>query len=237
MAKVAFTLPIDALRGKLGGIVFSANQAGSYVKPFRQPAYVINERIQVQRLLISTIPSAWRALTAIQRTAWNTWAALAPQGKTDSLGNTYYLNGYQQYVRIATHRYYCVASLPTAAPTLAIPAAPTILSARAFHPQDANYNCSVEFAVGSFAVGDYAYCRAAATPSQYTTTCYTGYRSILYHTQPPETPNIWSFRQPVIDHFGTLILGGQLFYRCYRLNAEFVPSMPALANATIIPKP
>jgi len=237
MAKVSFTLPIDEIRGKLGGLVFSANKSGAYVKPFRQPAYVINENIQVQRVLLSTIPSAWRALTSDQRTAWNAWAAAAPQARTDSLGNTYYVNGYQQYSRIATHRFNLLSTLPTAAPTIAIPAAPTINAFEAYYPQDGTYYCAVTFAVGSFGAGDYVMVDCAASPTQYATAMYSGFRKILYFTTPGVTPAKVSLRYPVADFFGDLIVGGQLFVRCYRTTTECVPSLPAVASAVILDKP
>lgn len=237
MAKVAFALPIDAIRGKLGGLVFSANKSGPFVKPFRQPAYVINEKIQSQRILIAAIPSAWRALSGAQRTAWNTWAALPAQAKTDSLGNTYYLNGYQQYVRIATYRFNCIYSLPTAAPTIAIPTAPVILSMIAYYPQSVPYQCACTFAAGSFTAGNYVMISAAVLPSEFATTCYNGYRQIEYFTTPQEDPSAFSLRYAVSDAFGNLIVGAQLFIHVYQLTTEFVPSMASLCHTTILAHP
>jgi len=100
MAKVLFQAPVSGLRGKLGGSIYSANKSGPYL--MARPAYIRQKSTAatVQQTTLTGEGKLWAALTPTQRLQWDTYAALAAQAQTDSLGATYYLSGWQWFVRV-----------------------------------------------------------------------------------------------------------------------------------------
>lgn len=152
MAKILFSSLIDGVRGRTGGVVFSANAAGPHVKRFAPPI-IKNTAAQVaRRATFSSWASAWAGITAGQRTAWNAYAVAAPQQKTDSLGNPYFLNGFQWFVALNSNRDLTGRGQLSAAPVLAVPAAPTIGALVITAPGTAG--CSQAITVASFGAAD-----------------------------------------------------------------------------------
>ena len=69
------SLLFGEIRGKLAGIVFSANSSSRYI---RQKVSPINPKTVAQglvRTLLAAVSQAWRGLTEDQRAAWNKVAA------------------------------------------------------------------------------------------------------------------------------------------------------------------
>jgi len=117
---------ITGIRGTIGGATFSRNKSGTYVKPWAQGSNPRTERQTLHRSLFATIPSNWRALSDAQRAAWDIFALLPAQQQTDPFGQTYYLSGYQWYMRCNTRLLQAGRSLITAPPSAGYPAAPTL---------------------------------------------------------------------------------------------------------------
>ena len=126
MAKVLLTAPLSGLRGKVGGVVFSANKSGPYVKLFSMPVNPQTQKQSIQRAFVAQLSSEWRALSAGQKTAWDVFAALPAQDQTDSLGQTYSLSGWGWFVKCNTRLSRIPRAHITAPPTQARPSAPTI---------------------------------------------------------------------------------------------------------------
>jgi hypothetical protein len=98
MAKILYSALVDGIRGRTGGVIFSANAAGPLVRRYSPPIARSTSPQVGRRAVFSFMGSLWRALTQPQRDAWNTYAIQPAQGKTDSLGNPYDLNGFQWFV-------------------------------------------------------------------------------------------------------------------------------------------
>ena len=102
MASVQYGVIITELKGAIGGSVF---QAGNTAKVFRNKGYrkgissVIRQAV-VARMVSQT--SRWRALTDMQRTAWD--SATEGWAFTDKYGNSYFGSGYQFFVAFNTAR-------------------------------------------------------------------------------------------------------------------------------------
>lgn len=124
MATTKLAAPLSGLRGTVGGWTFSANGAGTYAKLWSPPSQPRSPLQQAQRGNLSQLPNEWRALTDAQRTAWNTWAALPAQAQTNSLGDTYYLNGFQWFVKCNTRLMRSGRATIATYPTGSYPAAP-----------------------------------------------------------------------------------------------------------------
>lgn len=128
MAKVLFGEFVDGVRGKIGGLVWSANASGPYVKSLRTPVKASTIRRSAQQTLYSEMTEKWRALPQAKRDGWNTFAAAAAQDQTDSLGNTYSLNGFQWHSRINMWRRAIDSTWQTTYPTIAKPSTAAVTS-------------------------------------------------------------------------------------------------------------
>lgn len=125
MAIVKLGATVVGIRGTLGGITFSANKAGPYARIWTKGANPRTPTQSVQRGYVSEMPQAWRALTPVQQAAWDTWAALPAQQKTNSLGLGYYISGYAWFVCINTRLRIMGLATRTAPPAGARPPALT----------------------------------------------------------------------------------------------------------------
>lgn len=85
-------------RNKIGGHVASKNRAGSYFRTKVTPTNPgTNYQVGVRNRLAG-ISSAWRALTADQRTSWN--AVVADFARTDIFGDLKNPTGFNLYQRL-----------------------------------------------------------------------------------------------------------------------------------------
>lgn len=84
--------------GKLGGIVWSRNKGGQYIRLRVVPTNPTSSRQQEVRGILATLSAAWESLTDSQRSAWESWAENNPL--TNPLGQQYVRTGHQAYVGI-----------------------------------------------------------------------------------------------------------------------------------------
>lgn len=126
MAKLLFSSVVDGVRGRSGGVIFSANAAGPYIKRFAPPIVSNTSSQLFRRSTFSNMGGLWRSLSNAQRQAWRDYAKLPAQAKTDSLGNTFFLNGWQWFVSCNSSLALVNRSPIANAPVIAVPGAPTI---------------------------------------------------------------------------------------------------------------
>lgn len=126
MAIVKVGAPLAGISGTIGGITYSRNASGPYARQWARPINPRSPNQSAHRAFQSEIPSLWHALTAAQKTAWDTFAALLAQRLTNSLGEYYYASGFNWFSKCNTRLLRMGLSTITATPTQARPAAPTI---------------------------------------------------------------------------------------------------------------
>ena len=126
MAKVAFSAIISGARGKLAGLIFSANGSGPYLKSWAKGPTKHFPLQAPPRQFMSSHGSAWWTISQSDRDNWSTWAALPAQAKTDALGQTYYCSGWQWFVSL-NQRLRIMGRTPiTVYPSTLVPATPTL---------------------------------------------------------------------------------------------------------------
>jgi len=116
MATAQYGGIITGLRGSIGGMTFSKGGSMQVVKnKAAVPKPVLPQQQAVKQLLARFSPG-WQLLSSSDRTDWATYAATCPF--VNSLGQTYYLTGFQMYVRCqmaqATRGTVNVIAAPTA---------------------------------------------------------------------------------------------------------------------------
>ena len=100
MAQVQYGVIITELKGAIGGSVF---QAGNNTKVFRNKGYRKGKSSTIRQAVVARMvgqTSRWRALSDIQREAWQ--SARTGWAFTDKYGNSYYGSGYQFFVAFNT---------------------------------------------------------------------------------------------------------------------------------------
>ena len=95
MAKILTGGGVSAIRGSIGGSVFSVNANGSYVRNRGNVANRNTESQQLVRARLSAVAMAWRNLTEAQRQQWVTLAL--EYTYTDNLGISSKLTGFQLF--------------------------------------------------------------------------------------------------------------------------------------------
>lgn len=85
-------------RGKIGGHVASKNRAGAYLRTKVTPVNPSTASQAGARSRLSGLSTAWRSLTAAQRSAWN--GAVASFSKTDIFGDVKVSTGFNLYQRL-----------------------------------------------------------------------------------------------------------------------------------------
>lgn len=96
---------VSSIRGKLGGLTFSANKTGPYV---RTAAGIPNQQTEAQttfRGKLQEWATSWNSLTFSQRAAWDAFALLPANERTNSVGTTYFFSGFNAFVQINQHKF------------------------------------------------------------------------------------------------------------------------------------
>lgn len=98
MALIKLTAVVDAISGSVRGTVFARNKGGAYI---RGKGVVSNPNTVKQsavRSIFTNIAQAWRALTASQRSAWN--SAVSDYPYQNKLGETKQYSGFSLHQKL-----------------------------------------------------------------------------------------------------------------------------------------
>lgn len=126
MAKILYGGGVANMSGSQAGTVHSHNQFGSYTRNRVVPVNPRTEKQTSARSRLAYCAARWRLLTDSQRLDW---AALGAQiVRTDPLGQTYTLKGFNAFCLINAHKLASLEPLIIEAPALDDPPVPTITS-------------------------------------------------------------------------------------------------------------
>jgi hypothetical protein len=102
----------------------SRNRFGQYNRTRAMPTQPYTVRQVLVRGRLTDASQAWRELTDEVRATWNAYAAVTP--RVDSLGQTIYLTGHQQFVSLYGVLSNAGLAVPPDVPSEAPPAPPTV---------------------------------------------------------------------------------------------------------------
>lgn len=98
MALIKFGGGITEMRGSIAGNVYSRNRYGAYARARTVPINPNTALQQAVRATLAVLTVRWsQTLTAVQRTAWNLYAANVTM--TNKLGEAINLSGFNHYIR------------------------------------------------------------------------------------------------------------------------------------------
>ena len=117
MAKCKFGATIDGIRGSVGGVTFSANGSGPYLKAYRRPIIRTSTDQMPLRQHLAQAGYQWDQLTVQQRADWDDFADAPNEIDKDAWDDQRFLTGFLWFVRAAQRRYYVNGTWPDDAPS------------------------------------------------------------------------------------------------------------------------
>jgi hypothetical protein len=105
--------------GSEGGITSSRNRYGQYRRTRATPVNPNSSAQGSARARLANNAAAWRALTDTQRAGWASLGLMI--SRTDSLGQTYTLTGFQAYCSVNNNNLAAGNAVVSAAPAIATP--------------------------------------------------------------------------------------------------------------------
>lgn len=92
---------VGAISGSIGGVVYSHNRFGQYMRLRSIPVNPQSDRQNKVRASVASLASAWsNVLTQAQRDAWELYAANIT--RTNAVGGAIFLTGFNHYIRSNT---------------------------------------------------------------------------------------------------------------------------------------
>lgn len=107
--------------GSLAGVTSSRNRFGQYRRTRATPVNPNTSYQATARARLAVNAAAWRALTSAQRAGWQSLGAA--MSRTDSLGQTYTLNGFSAYCSVNQNNLNAGNAVVADAPALVTPSA------------------------------------------------------------------------------------------------------------------
>jgi hypothetical protein len=127
MAKAVAPMMSAEVRGRVGGVIFNTWRGLATVKIFKSPTNPRSTRQLAARAILTAQSQAWAALTAVQRAAWNTYAAA--HVTSDWSSKSLRLTGQNWFVACNARIQICGGTPITDPPATVAPANPTAVVA------------------------------------------------------------------------------------------------------------
>lgn len=147
MTIVKFGAPVSGLRGTIGGVTYSANQAGPYAKLWSRGSNVRTPAQTANRASLAALAAHWRSIDPADRADWDTFAADPAQELTNALGETYYISGFLWWVKISRELISADRDPIESGWNVTKPAAPAILTLRL---SEGAVSSQITYALGTF---------------------------------------------------------------------------------------
>lgn len=109
------------MSGSIQAVTHSRNRYGQYTRNRSTPVNPNTSFQATARAAMSTNAAAWRALTSTQRAGWESLGLMMT--RTDSLGQSYTLNGFGAYCSVNNNRLAAGDAIVADAPALVTPTA------------------------------------------------------------------------------------------------------------------
>lgn len=116
MALVKFGAGVSEMRGKEGGVIYSRNAFGSYIKTKVSPVNPNSLKQQAVRSLMGNLAQLWATLTAGEQAAWETLGAQVT--RINRFGDSLTYTGFSLFMRLNRNLSNLGVSAITVAPSL-----------------------------------------------------------------------------------------------------------------------
>ncbi len=212
MAKIKFGATVVGARGTLGGITFSANKSGPYIKQWARSSTPRSTIQQVQRSTWSTSAREWSAMTNAERTAWETFASTTAPPEVDAFGDDYRISGFAWFTRSTSFRNQAGFTPLIAAPVVYNVHVPLVTQWRIFTTGSAS-STRVLYPVGTYTASKWIYVTGAMLNTQGAISPNIKMKRITTDPNPPATTLFFVTRMEEL--FGTIVLGQRFIWKTY----------------------
>lgn len=210
MAIAKFSDIIGDLSGRVSGAVIARNLHATYARPFRTSTNPDSISQAAHRSKYSRIATAWSALTQLQRSAYDAYAADTANYVTNRLGDDVPLSGWQWFFRTSQNRILCSLAPTNAPPTEAVPTATTITLLKCWLTTGNVNHAQIWFTPGFF-TNYYAIISSSFSPTIAALVKNTGFRTTRVY--PPFAGLSIGLTTNVVNLFGNLILNSTFHCR------------------------
>lgn len=228
---ITFGVSIVGARGTAGGLTFSANKSGPYARLWSRGANPSSPLQSSQRGNLTTHAAGWRALSAANQALWDAYAALPAQELFNSLGQSYFVSGFNWYVNINIGRIRAGQAIRTTPPSVVRPVAPIIQTVvlRAGVPDSASF---IQFSAGDPALADrhLAHCQLVNSVG----VNFVPQRMPFIVLAVPDVSRKIFIKPEITSIFGAPVVGQRLLVRCWTqgVHAQKGPTDTFVVNVT-----
>lgn len=225
IAIVKYGPTVVDVRGTIAGTIFSRNSSGPYARSWAKSSNPRTDLQSNRREFLAACAQFWDTMTSGQRDNWDTWALLAFNERTNSVGENYFPSGFNQFCRVNTLRLLqgtpitgntppALATAATVITSMTVAATPSV-SALATFPAS-------EY-LTTFLIVELAFARQkAAQPNK------GNYRLMIIETAGTSTTK--DFTAEMQATFGDPTIGSTAHARFRRANGFVVDAAPILAS-------
>lgn len=210
MAIIKMGVIVTGIRGTVGGLTFTNTIGGPTCKKWACPVRRNTQKQSGVKGLLSGWPAKWRALEEYQREAWETWGKLPAQVKQNSLGEDYYLSGFNWFVAVNTWRSAMGLYMAEEPPVDAWPDIPDITGVT-FSVAGDVVTLDIEWPAYEFLAGQAATVYAVLTSGAGRMLKQSGYRHVQTVVDPGTTHRDFGTELKAI--FGVPYSGDKVFIR------------------------
>jgi len=221
MAIVKFGVLVAGVRGTTSGVTFTANGTGPYVRAWAKGSNPHSPLQSLTRGRLSVCGPLWAALTPVQKTAWDTFAASPPETDYNTLGEVILLSGWQWLVRVNQRRQSVGLATTSTVPTNTAATQPA--SCALTFADLPTGPCAVAWTAGDFPAGTSAMLHTAIHPTQGLQVQTAGFKLIWAEQAPAGTSKVLTTN--VSARHGDIQTGWTAYAELYQLRDDGVRSV------------
>jgi hypothetical protein len=213
MAIIKFGALVVGARGTIGGVTYSANKSGPYARAWGHGSNPRTVAQSITRADMGGLGARWLAISSSERDDWDSFAADAANELTNSLGETYFLSGWQWFAktRLFGGGAESPDEFPPSLPRLSTPAGIT-LTCDVGPPEEAILDTNSQFD------GRVGYVDGALLQRPTQNYNDRNWRSIATIVPPPDD---WDIAPQLSTAFGPMQSGTRYILRAWRRSLLF----------------
>lgn len=219
---------VGQVSGRIGGIVYSRNRGGAYIRNGAIPTRSTTPYAQAAKARLALFSADWATLSAVQQQAWKTWASQNPV--TNRLGMQITLSPHAAFVRLNTTIDIAGGTPILIPPVVAPPAG--LISLSATYDIGAG-NMEMTFTPTPLAGNQVLFVDAAVSDNPGVKYVQNLYKQILISAGAQTSP--LNFQTELTTRFGTLQVDQQVFLSVSVVDQDTgLRSGPQVTNGVII---
>jgi len=224
VAIIKFGTLVVGVRGTVGGVTYSANGSGPHARIWGKGSNPRSGYQETVRGHMTRYGALWAGMSSALRQDWRAFAAAPPEDDYNSLGEQYWLNGFNWFCRVNQRRASVALATTTTVPASSAATAPASVTLT-FSQLPAG-SCVVAWPAATFGAGTSAFLFLAAHMTVGVAAMDSQFVLVYSVRNPPNTGA--TITSLVSARFGNIRTGWSFFGRLYLVRDDGVRSTPAM---------